>query len=131
MDNIINAAQIENDLVVNVLAVTDINFLPNLVEIPKGSSVGIGWSYVDGAFVAPIILEPTAEENKAIAVSLLEVTDWTTIADVGNPQTANPYLANQAEFIAWRSQIRAIAVTPIAGTLPILEEMPQENWQTV
>ena len=131
MENIINAAQIENELVTNVLVVTDINFLPNLVAIPEGASVGIGWGYVDGAFVAPVILEPTAEENKATAVSLLEQTDWTTIADVGNPQTANPYLANQAQFISWRSQVRAIAVTPVAGTLPIFDEMPQEDWQTV
>lgn len=69
--------------------------------------------------------------NKQQAKDLLLQTDWTTIADVGNPQTANPYLANQSEFIAWRSQVRAIAVTPVAGTLPILEEMPQEDWQTV
>ena len=131
MENIINAAQIENEMVVNVLAVTDINFLPNLIEIPAGSSAGIGWGYVNGEFVAPPVPETTAEENKATAISLLEQTDWTTIADVGNPQTANPYLANQAEFISWRSQVRAIAVTPVAGILPIFEEMPQEDWQTV
>lgn len=131
MENIINAAQIENDLVTNVLVVTDINFLPNLVAIPEGLSVGIGWGYVDGSFVAPVIPEITADQNKATAISLLNQTDWTTIADVGNPQTANPYLANQAEFIAWRSEVRAIAVTPVAGTLPVLEEMPQEDWQTV
>ncbi len=131
MDNIINAAQIENELVTNVLVVTDINFLPNLVEIPEGSSVGIGWGYVNGEFVAPPVPEPTAEENKATAVSLLKATDWTTIADVGNSQTANPYLANQAEFIAWRSEVRAIAVTPIAGELAIFDDMPQEEWQTV
>lgn len=131
MENIINAAQIENNLVVNVLVVTDINFLPNLIEIPKGSNAGIGWGYIDGSFVAPAIPETTADQNKTTAVTLLNQTDWTTIADVGNPQMANPYLANQAEFIAWRSEVRAIAVTPVAGTLPVLEEMPQEDWQTV
>lgn len=131
MENIINVAQIENEMVVNVLAVTDINFLPNLIEIPAGSSAGIGWGYVNGKFVAPPVPEPTAEENKATAINLLNQTDWTTIADVGNPQTANPYLANQAEFISWRSQVRAIAVTPVSGILPVLNEMPQEDWQTV
>jgi hypothetical protein len=74
---------------------------------------------------------PTADYNKATAVNLLQQTDWTTIADVGNSAMSNPYLANQAEFIAWRSQIRAIAVTPVAGILPIFNEMPQEVWQTV
>jgi hypothetical protein len=131
MDNIINAAQIENDLVINVLVVTDIDFIPNLVEIPDGSSAGIGWSYIDGEFIAPVVPETTAEENKVTAVGLLQATDWTTIADVGNPDMSNPYLANQAEFIAWRSEVRAIAVTPVAGTLPVLQEMPQEDWQTV
>jgi hypothetical protein len=53
METIINAAQIDNELVVNVIVVTDINFLPNLVEIPEGSSVGIGWGYVDGQFIPP------------------------------------------------------------------------------
>jgi hypothetical protein len=53
METLINAAQIENELVVNVIVVTDINFLPNLVAIPEGSSVGIGWGYVNGEFIPP------------------------------------------------------------------------------
>lgn len=79
-------------------------------------------------YVKPI---PTAEGNKQTAILLLQQTDWTTIADVGNPEEANPYLANQAEFIAWRSQIRAIAVNPIDGNLEIFNQMPQEVWETV
>ena len=89
------------------------------------------YQYNEGQFVeyVPPVVIPTAEENKATAVSLLQQTDWTTIADVGNPQTANPYLANQAAFIQWRSQVRAIAVNPIDGILPIFDEMPQEEWK--
>jgi hypothetical protein len=82
-------------------------------------------------YVPPAPYVPTADDNKNIAVSLLEATDWTTIADVSNPAMSNPYLANQAEFIAWRSQVRAIAVTPVGGVLPVFDEMPQEVWQTV
>jgi hypothetical protein len=89
------------------------------------------YQYIDSQFVAYIAPAPTADKNKATAVSLLQQTDWTTIADVSNPQTANPYLANQAEFIAWRSQVRAIAVTPVDGVFAVFNEMPQEVWQTV
>lgn len=89
------------------------------------------WTYAEGQFIPPQPHIPTADKNKAKAVSLLQQTDWTTIADVGNPQTANPYLSNQAEFIAWRSQVRAIAVNPIAGNLDIFNQMPQEVWKTV
>ena len=38
----------------------------------------------------PILVDappPTAEQNKATASSLLTGTDWTTIADVANPET--------------------------------------------
>lgn len=73
---------------------------------------------------------PTAEENKATAVELLQATDWTTIADVGNPRMSNPYLANQAEFIVYRNTIRQIAIYPVAGNL-VWATVPQEVWQAV
>lgn len=89
------------------------------------------WTYAEGQFIAPQPHIPTADENKTTAIGLLQQTDWTTIADVGNPQMANPYLANQAAFISWRSQVRAIAVNSIAGNLDIFNQMPQEVWKTV
>ena len=73
---------------------------------------------------------PTAEENKATASGLLQATDWTTIADVGNPQMSNPYLANQADFIAYRNAIRNIAVYPTAGDL-VWPVVPTEDWVKV
>ena len=54
--------------------------------------------------------------NKATASQLLANTDWTTIADIALP-TANPRLANQSEFIAYRQVIRQIAVCPTAGEI--------------
>lgn len=89
------------------------------------------WTYAEGQFIPPQPYVPTADDNKATAVSLLQQTDWTSVADVGNPQMSNPYLANQAAFIQWRSQVRAIAVNPIGGVLPIFDEMPQEDWKSV
>jgi hypothetical protein len=129
MENIINAAQIENEIVVNVVAVTDINFLPNLVEIPKSSSVGIGWGYVNGVFVAPPE-EPTADENKDTAVSLLQTTDWTQIPSVSDPSLSNPYLSNKLAFDQYRNDVRQYAVYPVAGNIT-WPTVPTENWVKV
>jgi hypothetical protein len=70
---------------------------------------------------------PTAEQNQATAVGILESTDWTTIADVANPIN-NPYLANQDEFLAYRNEIRKIAVYPTAGDL-VWVTPPVEVWK--
>ena len=88
------------------------------------------WTYVDGQFIPYTPPVPTAEENKATAVSLLQATDWATIADVGNPQMSNPYLANQAEFIAYRNAVRQYAVYPVAGNIDWYAT-PQEIWTKV
>ena len=73
---------------------------------------------------------PTANDNKQTAANLLSSTDWTTIADVGNPAMSNPYLANPAEFIAYRNAIRNIAVYPTAGDL-VWPVVPTEKWTKV
>lgn len=87
-----------------------------------------GWYYLEGKFVPPPPYIPTIEENKQAAIQFLQQTDWTTIPDVADPALANPYLVNQSEFIEWRSQIRAIAINPIAGNLDIFSQMPKEVW---
>jgi hypothetical protein len=68
-----------------------------------------------------------ADKNvcKEKASSLLYATDWTTIPDVANPIN-NPYLTNQAEFIAWRSQIRELAVNPVVD--PVFPTQPTPSW---
>ena len=68
----------------------------------------------------------TAEQNKATASALLTATDWTTIPDVANPIN-DPYLANQDAFIAYRSEVRKIAVNPVAGNL-VWATAPTEEW---
>ena len=88
------------------------------------------YQYIDGQYVPYVAPSPTADENKATASGLLTATDWTTIADVGNPQTANPYLANQAEFIAYRNVVRNMAVYPTEGNL-VWPVVPVENWVKV
>ena len=62
----------------------------------------------------------------AQAQALLSATDWTTIPSVADPAQSNPYLTNQAEFIAWRSQVRAIAVTPTYTS--VIPPQPKDTW---
>ena len=71
-----------------------------------------------------------AEANKldcsAQAKAILQTTDWTSIADVGDPTKSNPYLVNQADFIAYRSTVRNYAVNPVVD--PIWPTQPTEQW---
>jgi hypothetical protein len=75
---------------------------------------------------------PLCEDNiakndcKLKATQLLYATDWTTIPDVANPSDANPYLTNQREFITWRSEIRQLAVNPVAN--PVWPTQPTPQW---
>lgn len=65
---------------------------------------------------------------KQQASALLYKTDWTTIADVADPTKSNPYLMNQAEFVAYRSQVRALAVNPVID--PVFPTMPTAQWSS-
>lgn len=67
-----------------------------------------------------------AAQNKTKAANLLSQTDWTAIPDVADPAKSEPYLVNQAEFVSWRSVIRAIAVTPTYDAF--FPTMPVEQW---
>ena len=86
-----------------------------------------GWENITGSYPYPAP-PPTAADNKATASSLLAGTDWTTIADVASP-TNNPYLSNQADFIAYRNVIRAIAVYPPAGDI-VWATAPVAVWES-
>ena len=69
-----------------------------------------------------------AQQNKTQATQILSSTDWTSIADVADPAKSNPYLTNQAEFTAYRSTVRAIAVNPTwDAVFPIA---PTEQWSS-
>jgi hypothetical protein len=73
-----------------------------------------------------------AEANKldcsAQAKVILQQTDWTSIADVGDPAKANPYLVNQAAFISYRSTVRNLAVNPVVD--PVFPTAPTEQWSS-
>ena len=98
----------------------------------QSDTAQIGWTYVDGQFIAPPVPAPTPEELiaqcKATASGILSSTDWTSIADVGDPTKANPYLVNQAAFIAYRSTVRGYAVNPVVD--PVWPTAPTEQWSS-
>lgn len=58
----------------------------------------------------------------------LYLTDWTTIADVADPAKSNPYLTNQSEFVAYRSNLRQLAVNPVAN--PVWPVEPTAQWSS-
>jgi len=67
-------------------------------------------------------------QNKSQAESLLKFTDWSALPSVADPQQSNPYLVNQNEFFAYRSQVRAIAVNPPSTPVTNWPVMPPEVW---
>jgi len=87
----------------------------------------LGWTVRP---MTPQEVQAAKNQVKAQASQLLSQTDWTAIPSVADPAQSNPYLANQAAFLAYRSQLRAIAVNP-----PVVVESwpvePDEVWETV
>ena len=69
-------------------------------------------------------------QNKQQATQLLTNTDWTSIPSVGDPQQSNPYLVNQAAFLSYRSQVRAIAVNPPVTPVTSWPTLPVEQWSS-
>jgi hypothetical protein len=91
------------------------------------------FTYVNGQFIPVPQPEPvpiTAEQNKQVAVSKLQATDWTLISDVTDPAKSNPYLSNLQDFVAYRNTVRQYAINPVAGFIqwPV---KPTEIWTTV
>jgi hypothetical protein len=68
------------------------------------------------------------DQNKQQAMRLLASTDWTAFPSVGDPAQSDPYLVNQSAFVAYRSQVRAIAVTPPTTLVTEWPTLPTEQW---
>ena len=120
-------AIIENNIVTNI-AVASPEFAESQGWVLITEGVSIGWFYANGVFTPPPEPDYSAQ-NKAQAESLLQETDWTATIDIADPAYSNPYLMNQDEFLAYRSQVRAIAVNP-PTTLVMFPEKPQEIWSS-
>jgi hypothetical protein len=72
--------------------------------------------------------ELTKQSCKNKASSILSNTDWTAIPDVADPLKSNPYLMNQADFVAYRSTVRGYAVNPVVD--PVFPTIPTEQWSS-
>lgn len=70
------------------------------------------------------------QANKTEASQLLAATDWTATVDISDPQYSDPYLGNQDAFLAYRSDVRKIAVNPpiVVDVWPV---KPDEVWVEV
>ena len=100
----------------------------NITVLPEWADNAMAaWTVANTPVPPPPPVPPTAEQNKKTASQLLANTDWTTIPDVASP-TNNPYLVNQDEFLAYRNEIRKIAVYPAAGDL-VWATPPVEVWK--
>jgi hypothetical protein len=71
----------------------------------------------------------TAQYNKGRATKLLYDTDWATVSDVADPALSNPYLTNQSEFFAYRSQLRAFIANPTEGIVSFPTK-PTAQWSS-
>jgi hypothetical protein len=98
---------------------------PGTVEIPVQPGNGYVW---DGSEWVYAPLPTPAEHNKAEAQRRLTVTDWVNQPDVYDPANT-PHLTNRDAFIAYRSQIRAIAINSIEGDLDWPVE-PTASWSS-
>ena len=76
--------------------------------------------------LAAVDAQAAKDSCKAQATTILNATDWTSIADVGDPTKSNPYLVNQAAFISYRSTVRNLAVNPVVD--PVFPTAPTEEW---
>jgi len=89
-------------------------------------AVAAGWTYIP-VWPLPPSDEQLMAQCKQTASGLLYETDWTSIPDVANPAN-DPYLTNQAEFIAYRNIIRGYAVSPVPN--PVWPVIPIAQWSS-
>jgi hypothetical protein len=102
-----------------------------ITELPAWAiSAEAAW---DAANNPPPPPPPTPEEikesNKSTAIAKLQETDWAATVDIADPQYSNPYLANQGEFLAYRSEVRAIAVNPPTTVVDPWPVEPTAVWE--
>jgi hypothetical protein len=103
----------------------DAVLIPDTIPIDQVQFVEL----VDGV---PVVNQTLYDDSlkqvcKATASDLLYKTDWTTIPDIVDP-SMNPHLLNLSEFMAYRSQVRALAVNPV--TNPVFPPEPVAQWSS-
>jgi transglutaminase-like putative cysteine protease len=105
------AAIINTDRIVeNTIEVTNLSDYPGAVACPYWVSIGMSIDMPEPIFIIP------AHQNKATAVEKLAATDWVNQPDVYDA-TNTPHLTNRDELLAYRSEVRIIAVNPVEGNI--------------
>lgn len=74
----------------------------------------------------PELPEISSDMNRKLAEQKLMETDWVNQPDVYDPAMA-PHLTNRDAFLAYRSQLRMIAINPAPGKINWPKE-PQAMW---
>lgn len=106
-----NAAIVDtNGIVENVIVINDLSDYPGAIPCPDWVSIGMSIDMPEPIFIIP------AYQNKATAVEKLAATDWVNQPDVYDA-TNTPNLTNRDEFLAYRSEVRIIAVNPVEGNI--------------
>jgi len=68
--------------------------------------------------IARLVAQQPFDDCKEKAKQLIAATDWSVLPDVG--------LQNKSEFEAYRAQLRALIVTPVAN--PVWPTEPSPVW---
>ena len=136
------SSYVKNNIVIEIARVDPYTiFNPGYASqfIDAPDDVTPGYVYANNTFTKPTELQqslpstPTEAQieqehknkNKAQAIQLLNVTDWVEVPSVSNT-SKQIYLTNYTDFVAYRDELRIIAVRPTANvTWP---EMPTEQW---
>jgi len=74
-----------------------------ITDLDPKPGLGIGWTYVDGEFIAPPVPPLTWDEVRAKRDSLLAASDWTQLADAP---------VNASEKVAWADYRQALRDVP-------------------
>lgn len=131
-----DAATVDGHQLVQVRQLTQPSYDPATQNCsPNNTPELVDGEWIDGWTVT----EKTPEEqeayiqsvknsNKQQAEQLLSATDWASIPSVADPAQSDPYLENQAAFLAYRSQVREIAVNPPSTPVTNWPTLPAEVW---
>lgn len=114
---------------VDPYTVFNAEYASQFIESPD--EVTFGWTLVNGNWIAPVVPEPDIQaQNKQQATQLLQDTDWTAPTSIADPAESQPYLANRQAFLAYRSQVRQIAIDPPTTLVTDWPVKPDEQWAT-
>lgn len=115
-------AAIINDerIVTNIVLVESVEDIPGSVPCPPWIGIGMSIDLPEPAVYW------TTSACKQEAEKRLAETDWVNNPDVYDAANT-PHMTNRDEFLAYRVQIRGLAVTPIEGEIAWPTE-PKAVW---